>query len=212
MRRSEDTNILVRKQNDRFLTNKKDKENGSEEGNNSGEENDNNSENNSEDQHNSGSESESDSESCSDSEEECDDSESCDCDDPNCEREECNHTPCTFTFSETNNINLNIPASSGPDINYNHPFTCPPGSTYDVEINFDTLTSDGTCNLVIEELPNNYQDLSEIIPMYSGVYNQATSGGNITVQVTPTLSDSIWLYSCYGSMSTYPRNLTVTEQ
>mgnify|MGYP003630750978 CR=1 FL=1 len=137
-------------------------------------------------------------------------SEECDCNDPNCDGDHC--PSCTFTLTESENFNLNIPPYSGPDVNYNHSFDCPSGNTYNVDIELDIVTLDGECNLIIEELPTDYTSLSESIPLYNGIYDQNVNQGSISVQVTPTLSNSIWLYSCYGGMSTYPRNLTVTEQ
>ena len=101
-----------------------------------------------------------------------------------------------------------------------HKFDGTPGVPYDIDL---TLTANGTnpsgCDLVIEEVP-----MSEAaIGTYTAAA-QVMASQNISIStaadllktesttVTPTLTDSLWLYSCQGGASTYPITLRVEEQ
>jgi hypothetical protein len=94
-----------------------------------------------------------------------------------------------------------------------HNFSGTPNVPYDVEL---TTYEDGQCDLVVEEAPKSeaasgvYTSASQ--EMYHEMTTMVTGLDSTTFTVTPSLTDSIWLYTCKGGATIYPLTLRVREQ
>lgn len=96
-----------------------------------------------------------------------------------------------------------------------HKFDGEVGQPYEVQLTVGTNDDGDTCNLVIEEAPPN--------ELWAGVYTAAAQVmhqadtaplDNITTltrTVTPTITDSMWMYTCQGDATTFPMTLKVVE-